>query len=171
MKKLSSTLLISLLFITGCNSVKYDKVENNNYQWSISVDQTVLNFESLNDEWWDNIRKIIYENFDSLRISSNNINFFNGINQFNWNELLIEIDKNIFWIEFLNKLQGIKWDMLSIAVLSKDSGILEINEEEALLIKNINFANKEIILSNLNDIWEIQCSEEAKKILEGICSN
>jgi len=163
-----------LLLLLSCNNCNEKQKINNNEinQWTITVDNSIITFEKFNDKWWENVRKLIYSNFDDLIIEAgNNINFINWLNNFNWNQLLIHVNKNIFWVDFLKKIKWAKWKILSFGILSDNDTIITISDEEAKIYDKLNFENKNIILSVWKKIWTINCDENTKKILKDNCKN
>ena len=170
MKK--NILLISLicLLLTSCNNfVKSEKnIEKPISESSIWVDNSVISFETIWEKWGENLRKLIYKTYDSLVVSfGEKNNFLDWINNFDWKELIIEVNSDNFWEDFLNKLKWSRWILLTISIYSDDSNEILITKEESSIFDELGFDNKEIILLNGSKIWTLKCED----LNSNICDN
>ncbi|PID87371.1 hypothetical protein CSB07_01630 [Candidatus Gracilibacteria bacterium] len=175
-------ILILNFFLVSCSNVsdekrtieKLNKNENifikNSFETvneSISVDNSIISFNSINTEGGQGVRKLIYKNFKSLVVEAGkNLEFLNGINKFSGNELIIHINISVFGIEFLKKLKGIKGNNLHIGIYSDNKEKITFSKKEADIFNQINFNKKEIILTKGEKIGIINCDKGIKKICQ-----
>jgi len=185
MKKIS-ILTIILFLLTSCNYINEKKyIDNKNledntlsqsYKWSFSVDWVIVNFESIDNNWWEKLRKIIYSNFNQIVIEVWSSNFLDWIENYKWRKLLIHIWYDIWkWnsIELLNKLQNLELENISINIRdnysnnnAKNIKTIHLKKEEAILFSKIKSKYKNLgltIWEHWN--WKIICNDEVLEIL------